>query len=246
MIVCSEFMRGHLADVFSLDEALVEVIRNGVARPEPVGAAALAPLRLTLAAPDQPLVLMVGRLVYEKGFQLALDALPGLIDRISGLRFVVAGAGIGEAQLKNRPPAWVSISTEASSDGSTTPPARALPDRRRLRGPVDLRAVRSRRARGDGQRLRMRRRRHRRSAGAVPHEEVGLRFATRDPRALAAAVERVLDDEQLRRRLTAAAADHVLGFDWRRTARATAGVYAELRAAAGLTAAAAAGTHRPG
>ncbi len=247
VIACSEFMRGHIADVFSLDEALVEVICNGVARPEPVGSAALARLRLTLAAPAQPLVLMVGRLVYEKGFQLALDALPGLIDRIPGLRFVVAGAGIGEAQLKQQA-TRLGLDQHGSFLGWVDDALlRALyriadvcvvPSIYEPSGLVALEAMASGCACvvADTGGLRE----------AVPHEVVGLRFATRDPRALAAAVERVLEDEQLRRRLTAAAADHVLGFDWRQTARATAGVYAELRAAAGLTAAAAAGTHRPG
>ena len=34
------------------------------------------PLRARFAEPDERLVLLVGRLVYEKGFQLALEALP--------------------------------------------------------------------------------------------------------------------------------------------------------------------------
>ena len=37
----------------------------------------LETLRSRFAAPDDKLVLLVGRLVYEKGFQLALEALPG-------------------------------------------------------------------------------------------------------------------------------------------------------------------------
>ena len=39
-------------------------------------------LRAQFAAPDEKLVLLVGRLVYEKGFHLALDAMPRLIDRL--------------------------------------------------------------------------------------------------------------------------------------------------------------------
>ena len=45
-------------------------------------------------------MLLVGRLVYEKGFQLALDALPGVIERVENVRFLVAGSGTHEAELK--------------------------------------------------------------------------------------------------------------------------------------------------
>ena len=45
-------------------------------------------------------MLLVGRLVYEKGFHLALDALPGLIRRVGKVRFLIAGSGTAEAELK--------------------------------------------------------------------------------------------------------------------------------------------------
>ena len=45
-------------------------------------------------------MLLIGRLVYEKGFQLALDALPGLIEEVGGLRFLVAGSGSHEQALQ--------------------------------------------------------------------------------------------------------------------------------------------------
>ncbi len=53
------------------------MIPNGVDPSElrPVGD--LQALRAKFAQPQEKLVLLVGRLVYEKGFQLALDALPG-------------------------------------------------------------------------------------------------------------------------------------------------------------------------
>ena len=53
----------------------------------------LARLRAEFAAPDEKLVLLIGRLVYEKGFQLALEAMPRLIEAVPGTRFLVAGLG---------------------------------------------------------------------------------------------------------------------------------------------------------
>ncbi|MEA2218994.1 MAG: glycogen synthase, partial [Solirubrobacteraceae bacterium] len=62
----------------------------------------------------------------------------------------------------------------------------------------------------------------------VPNADVGLRFRSRDPRALAAMMRRVLDDPGLRERLVAEASVHVLRYDWDDVARRTAAVYAEL------------------
>ncbi len=47
-------------------------------------------------------MLLVGRLVYEKGFQLALDALPGVIEQVESVRFLVAGSGTHEAELREQ------------------------------------------------------------------------------------------------------------------------------------------------
>ena len=56
-------------------------------------ASAYDALRARYARPDEKLVLLAGRLVYEKGFQVALDALPRVIRRVGNVRFLVAGTG---------------------------------------------------------------------------------------------------------------------------------------------------------
>jgi glycosyltransferase involved in cell wall biosynthesis len=62
----------------------------------------------------------------------------------------------------------------------------------------------------------------------VPHEEVGLRFRSRDPRSLAEVALRVLRDDELGRRLVAEAFEHVRSFDWADVAEQTYALYAEL------------------
>ena len=57
----------------------------------------------------------------------------------------------------------------------------------------------------------------------VPNADVGLRFRSRNPRALATMMQRVLDDDALRERLVAEASVHVLRFDWNDVARADGG-----------------------
>ena len=231
VIACSQYMREHISDVFGMPEDRVTVIPNGIdpddLRPAP--AADLAALRARFAAPDERLILLVGRLVHEKGFQLALDALPGLIRRLGKVRFVVAGSGPHEAELKAQAQrlgldrhgtfaGWIGDdvlhSLYAIADLCVVPS---------LYEPFGLVALEAM-ASGcpcivaDTGGLRE----------VVPNEDVGLRFRSRDPRSLARMVERVLTDEGLRRRLIAESAEHVLAFDWADVARRTAALYDDL------------------
>src|SRR3954465_8189191 len=100
VITCSHYMRRHVADVFGIPARKVTAIANGIDPSAPPPVPALPKLRARYAEPDERLILLVGRLVYEKGFHLALDALPGLIERLGNVRFLVAGSGTAEAELK--------------------------------------------------------------------------------------------------------------------------------------------------
>ena len=62
----------------------------------------------------------------------------------------------------------------------------------------------------------------------VPHEEVGLRFRSRDPRVARRGRERVLADDELGGRLVAEAYEHVRSFDWADVAEQTAELYGSL------------------
>ena len=62
----------------------------------------------------------------------------------------------------------------------------------------------------------------------VPHEEVGLRFRSHDPEALAEVAIRVLRDDELGQSLVAEAYEHLRRFDWGDVAEQTAAVYADL------------------
>ncbi len=221
LITCSDYMRDHLVDVFGADERAVSVIANGVAAaPERVGSA-------------ERQILLAGRLVYEKGFQLALAALPGLLARVGPLRLRIAGAGIHEAALRAQA-AELGVARHVDFLGWVGPAALAdlyaaadlclVPSLYEPFGLVALEAMAS----GcpcvvaDTGGLRE----------LVPHGEVGLRFAAGDPASLARMVELLLGDRVLRERLAAAARLYVAAFTWSRTAAATAAVYRGLCAAA--------------
>ena len=156
---------------------------------------------MRFAAPHEKLVLLVGRLVYEKGFQVALEAMPRVIEELGEVRFLVAGSGTHEQELRDQ-------ATELGLDSHGTfmgwigddvlhtlyriADLTVVPSIYEPFGLVALEAMAS----GcpclvaDTGGLRE----------VVPHEEVGLRFRSRDPRSLADVAIRVLADDELGRR----------------------------------------------
>jgi len=242
VIACSAYMREQISDIFAVPEARIAVIPNGI-DPEdlPLGEESeLERLRAEFAAPGERLVLLIGRLVYEKGFQIALEAMPELIERVPGTRFLVAGSGTHESELKKQATdlglmehgtflGW--IGDDVLHLLYRIADVCVVPSIYEPFGLVALEAMAS----GcpcivaDTGGLRE----------VVPHGEVGLRFRTRDPEELGRMVERVLTDADLRERLVAEASEHVLRFDWSDVARRTAAIYAELASPAPVAEAAA-------
>ena len=230
VITCSAYMRDHVADIYGLDEGDVTVIPNGIDPAELVPVDDLDTLRGRFAAPDQQLILLVGRLVYEKGFQLALEAMPGLVERLGNVRFLVAGSGTAEEDLKRQ-------ATELGLDDHGTfmgwigddvlhslyrvADLTVVPSLYEPFGLVALEAMAS----GcpcivaDTGGLRE----------IVPADDrVGLRFNGGDPEHLATMAERLLTDDDLRERLVAEASEHVLSFDWADVAAQTAELYGDV------------------
>ncbi|MEP6953554.1 MAG: glycosyltransferase family 4 protein, partial [Solirubrobacteraceae bacterium] len=62
----------------------------------------------------------------------------------------------------------------------------------------------------------------------VPNDDVGLRVAVSDPRALADQMGLVLANPALRFRIVTEAAEHIARFDWGEVAARTAELYSEL------------------
>jgi glycogen synthase len=232
VIVCSYYMRDHVADIFDIDERRITVIPNGIDPRDlhPVGD--LRTLRREFADPSDQLVLLVGRLVYEKGFQLALDALPGVIERVGAVRFLVAGSGTHETELKAQARrlglsehgvflGW--IGDDALHSLYRIADLCVVPSIYEPFGLVALEAMAS----GcpcivaDTGGLR---------EVVPPGERVGLRFNGGDAEHLGVMIERLLVDGDLRGRLVAEASEHVLRFDWDDIAQRTHTIYSDLGA----------------
>lgn len=235
VITCSHYMRGHVADVYGLAEEAVAVIPNGIDPDDLVPVEDLTTLRARFAAPDEQLVLLIGRLVYEKGFQHALDALAGpdgAIARVGKVRFLIAGSGTHEAALRAQAQelgllphgtflGW--IGDDALHSLYRICDLCVIPSLYEPFGLVALEAMAS----GcpcivaDTGGLRE----------VVPHD-VGLRFKGGDAKHLGVMIERMLTDSALRDRLVAEASEHVLRYDWTEIARETAALYDALLAGA--------------
>jgi glycogen synthase len=231
VIACSYYMREQIADIFGVEEERVSVIPNGIDPADlvPQDPAELVRLRSEFADPEQRLVLLIGRLVYEKGFQLALEAMPRVIEALPGTRFLVAGSGTHEQELRRQAGelglmehgtflGW--IGDDVLHSLYPISDLTVVPSIYEPFGLVALEAMAS----GcpcivaDTGGLRE----------VVPHEEVGLRFRPRDPEALAEVAIRVLADDRLGRRLVEEAHEHVRRFDWGDVAEQTAVLYAWL------------------
>jgi glycogen synthase len=234
LITCSQYMRGHVSRVFAVDAERVTAIPNGIDLHdlEPVEPGDLTALRRRFARPDDLLVLLVGRLVFEKGFHLALEALAPLVRRNGNVRFVVAGTGTAEVELK-RQARELGLGRHGSFLGWVgddmlhslyrVADMCIVPSIYEPFGLVALEAMAS----GclcvvaDTGGLRE----------VVPDDgTAGLRFPAADADALRVILERVLTDDVARRQLIERARAHVLAFGWPEVARRTAAVYAQLMA----------------
>jgi glycogen(starch) synthase len=230
VITCSHYMRRHVASVFGVPLERVTAIQNGIdpADLEPQRPVDVESLRAGFASPSDRLVLLVGRLVYEKGFHLALDALAPVIRELGDVRFVVAGTGTAEAELKRQARrlglmrygtflGWVGDDMLHSL--YRVADLCIVPSIYEPFGLVALEAMAS----GclcvvaDTGGLRE----------VVPSDgSVGHRFRSRDAEALQALLLEVLGDNEARAAAVAGAREHVLKFDWAQVARSTREVYA--------------------
>ena len=100
VICCSDYMVSHVKWAFGLPEDKLVMIPNGVntrvyenSENEDVNA-----FRTKFAMPHEKIVLYVGRLVYEKGIHLLINAVPKVLARVDA-KFIIVGSGYMKEQL---------------------------------------------------------------------------------------------------------------------------------------------------
>ncbi|RKN73016.1 1,4-alpha-glucan branching protein domain-containing protein [Paenibacillus ginsengarvi] len=100
VFVCSRHMKEEVVRLFELPEDKIDIVPNGIRVPEQEEELA-ATGREPFAASDR-IVLYVGRLVYEKGVQVLLAAMPSVLAREPRAKLVVVGAGPMREQLERQ------------------------------------------------------------------------------------------------------------------------------------------------
>ncbi len=118
VIACSRFMAGQINGYFHTPLDKIDVVPNGIyVRPNPFASdEERLDFRRRFVQDDQALVFYVGRLVYEKGLHILLDAWPKVLAAFPRARLVIAGTGSYLDALKSR--AWaLGIASEVMFSG---------------------------------------------------------------------------------------------------------------------------------
>ncbi|MHC1636855.1 MAG: glycosyltransferase family 4 protein [Candidatus Nezhaarchaeales archaeon] len=102
VVVCSNYMRYELKSFLGVPEDKIEVTPNGV---NPINLSRpihFHDIRRRYAEDWEKIVLFVGRMVYEKGAHILVDAALNLLSRIQNVKFVLVGEGPMRKELMNK------------------------------------------------------------------------------------------------------------------------------------------------
>jgi len=101
VICCSDYMVSHVRWAFGLPEDKLVMIPNGVnINVYDKIETDLASFRAKFALPEEKIVLYVGRLVYEKGIHVLINAVPKVLGEVNA-KFIIVGSGYMKEQLLN-------------------------------------------------------------------------------------------------------------------------------------------------
>jgi len=103
VICCSQYMVSHVKWAFGLPDDKLVMVPNGVDQQVYENVRKqddLKGFRTAFALPEEKLVLFVGRLVYEKGAHVLINAIPKILEKVNA-KFVIVGSGYMKDQLSN-------------------------------------------------------------------------------------------------------------------------------------------------
>ena len=100
VICCSNYMVSHVLWAFGVPEDKLVMIPNGVNAQEYSKNSDLNQFRRKFALPNEKIALYVGRLVYEKGIHVFVNAIPKVLERVNA-KFIIVGNGYMKEPLSN-------------------------------------------------------------------------------------------------------------------------------------------------
>lgn len=104
IIVNSAYMKNEVLRLFQPELSSIDVISNGIDLNRYDDVKVDQGFRRTHALDTEKIVFFVGRLTYEKGVYVLMDAIPKILARYQDVKFVIAGKGQELDALKQR--AW--------------------------------------------------------------------------------------------------------------------------------------------
>ena len=102
VIVNSNFMKGDLQRLFGLPFEKINVVPNGINLTTYNGVERDYEFRRQYAADNEKIILFMGRLVYEKGIQHLISAMPKILTGYHDAKLVIAGKGGMMEELKRQ------------------------------------------------------------------------------------------------------------------------------------------------
>ena len=102
VIVNSNFMKCELQRLFGLPFEKINVIPNGLNLNMYSGIEKDYDFRRRYAADNEKIIMCAGRLVYEKGFQHLIDAMPKILANYNDAKLIIAGKGGMLDELKQK------------------------------------------------------------------------------------------------------------------------------------------------
>ena len=102
VIVNSNYMKNELQRLFGLPYEKINVVPNGVDLTLFNGIDKDYDFRRRFAMDNEKIILFIGRLVYEKGIQTLISAMPKILDNYHDSKLVIAGKGGMIDELKNQ------------------------------------------------------------------------------------------------------------------------------------------------
>ena len=100
VIVNSNFMKGHIQGLFGLPFEKINVIPNGINLTNFNGLERDYEFIRQYASDNEKIILYMGRLVYEKGIQHLISAMPKILNGYNDAKLIIAGKGGMTDELK--------------------------------------------------------------------------------------------------------------------------------------------------
>ena len=99
VVCCSYYMVSHVKSIFGLPNDKIDMIPNGVDIDTYDSIEDnLSDFRAKFALPEEKIILYVGRLVYEKGIHVLINAVPKVLSKANA-KFIIVGSGYMKEQL---------------------------------------------------------------------------------------------------------------------------------------------------